>query len=91
MCIALGVIGVATLLAIPPRWACIPLALVVVGTFGLHAVAAQQLIEPLTPRANAALTALRAFADLVAILALIAAVLSALILVFGGSVGIMRV
>ena len=90
ICATLGAVGIASLVALPTRWAWLPLSFVVVGSFGIRGLATQSMLATSTTRATLALTAVRAIADFVASVAAVVAIVIALAFVFGGSVGVMR-
>lgn len=89
-CGAAGVAGVASLSIVPTRWLCVPLALILLGCFALASVLLRAELFALALRRIAAIRVAQIVVNAAAIIAAIAAALSALALVFGGSVGIMR-
>jgi hypothetical protein len=90
-CAIAGGVGLAAFFALPPRWACIPLALGIAGIFAIAGFLAQAELAAPTPVAAASFRRLRSIADVVAILLAAGVIVSALGLLFGGSVGVMRV
>jgi hypothetical protein len=86
-----GVISVAAFVSLPARWACIPLALGVAGIFAIVGMLSRAELGTRTPAEIASFRRLRSIADVVAIMLALAALVSLLGLVFGGSVGVMRV
>ena len=90
-CAIVGAVGLAALVALPARWACFPLALLMIGDFGLVGFIIQAEMMARTPTAAAAYRRLRAFANVVAVVGAIATGVAVLALLFGGSVGVMRV
>ena len=90
-CAVLGGTGVAALAALPARWSCVPLALMVVGMFAIAGFLTQAELTARTPVAAASFRRLRSIASVAAVVLAFATLVSALGLVFGGSVGVMRV
>jgi hypothetical protein len=90
-CGAAGVAGVAAFNIVPTRWMCVPLASILLGCFALASVLLRAELFTLEPRRLAMIRAAQLVVNVVAIIVAIAAALSALALIFGGSVGIMRV
>jgi hypothetical protein len=90
-CAIAGGTGVAALAALPARWACVPLALFVVGTFAIAGFLTQTELTARTPATAASFRRLRFIANVAAVVLALATLVGALGLVFGGSVGVMRV
>ena len=91
VCGIAGGTGVAALAALPARWACVPLALFVAGVFAIAGFLTQAELTARTPVAAASFRRLRLIANVVAVVLALATLVSALGLMFGGSVGVMRV
>jgi cytochrome c biogenesis factor len=90
-CGAAGVAGVVAFSMVPTRWVCVPLALILLGCFALASVLLRAELFTLEPTRIAMIRAAQLVVNVVAIIVAIAVALSALALLFGGSVGIMRV
>jgi hypothetical protein len=90
-CAIAGVVGLAALVALPMHWAFLPLSLPVIGDFGLVGFVTRAETAARTPAASETFRTLRTVANVAAVLGALATGVAALALVFGGSVGVMRV
>ena len=85
-----GAAGVAAFSAVEARWICGPLLLLLAGSFGVSSILIQAEVSAMTP-ALSALRGARFVVNGVSIAVAVATAISLLWLVFGGSVGSMRV
>lgn len=90
-CAIAGGTGIAALVALPVRWACVPFALSIAGIFAIVGFLRQAELSAQTPAAASSFRSLRSIANVAAVVLAFATLISMLGLIFGSSVGVMRV